>query len=177
MFTMNQTIHEKLKKIKMLAMDVDGILSDGQIIYNTDGVETKAFYVQDGLGLQALRRHGLVLAIITGRSSPMVERRAKELGIEHVIQGRDDKYTALSGLADQLGLDLSQCAYMGDDLPDLRAICQAGFGVSVPNGCQQAQAAADLVTQKPGGFGAVREICELILVAQGHYDDFIDGYR
>lgn len=168
---------KKAKNIKLLAMDVDGILSDGQIIYHSDDTETKAFYVQDGLGLQALRRFGLTLAIITGRNSPMVARRAKELGIEYVIQGRDDKYIALRDLAENLQLDLSQCAYMGDDLPDLKAVREAGLGISVPNGCEQTKAVADFVTQKTGGHGAVREVCELILQAQGFFDEFINQYR
>ena len=168
---------KKAKNIKLLAMDVDGILSDGQIIYHSDDTETKAFYVQDGLGLQALRRFGLTLAIITGRNSPMVARRAKELGIEYVIQGRDDKYIALRDLAENLQLDLSQCAYMGDDLPDLKAVREAGLGISVPNGCEQTRAVADFVTQKTGGHGAVREVCELILQAQGFFDEFINQYR
>lgn len=168
---------EKAKQIKLLAMDVDGILSDGQIIYHSDDTETKAFYVQDGLGLQALRRYGIMLAIITGRNSPMVARRAKELGIEYVIQGRDDKYVALRDLADQLQLSLSQCAYMGDDLPDLKAVREAGLGICVPNGCRETQAVADMITTKTGGHGAVREVCELILQAQGLFDDFINQYR
>ncbi|OOS02231.1 3-deoxy-D-manno-octulosonate 8-phosphate phosphatase (KDO 8-P phosphatase) [Moraxella cuniculi DSM 21768] len=174
---MNEQILQKAKNIKLFAMDVDGVLSDGQIIYDAQGVETKAFFVQDGLGLQAVRQAGVVLAIITGRSSAMVERRAKELGIAHVIQGRDDKFVALMDLAAQLGLDLSECAYMGDDLPDLKAVREAGFGISVANGCLQTQAVADYVTQKTGGQGAVREVCELILQAQDKFDDFVKKFQ
>ncbi|WP_066801933.1 KdsC family phosphatase [Moraxella oblonga] len=168
---------QKAQKIKLFAMDVDGILSNGQIIYDSNGNETKAFYVQDGVGLKGLRDIGIQLAIITGRSSPMVERRAKELGIKHVIQGQDDKFTQLSTLAVSLGLELNECAYMGDDLPDLMAIKYAGLGISVPNGCSEVQEIADLVTVKLGGHGAVREACEFILKAQSRYDDFIDGFR
>lgn len=164
---------QKLKKIKLFVMDVDGILSDGRIIYDSQGSETKAFFVQDGVGLKGLKDFGIQLAIITGRSSPMVERRASELGIDHVIQGRDDKFTQLSRLAQSLGLGLDECAYMGDDLPDLKAIKEAGVGISVPNGCKEAKTAADIVTQKAGGQGAVREACELLLMAQGHYDAFV----
>lgn len=170
---MNQTLLNKAKKIKLLAMDVDGVLSDGQIIYDTQGIETKAFFVQDGVGLKALQSAGIILAIITGRDSPMVARRATELGIDFVIQGRDDKLTALKTLAQDVGVTLEECAYMGDDLPDLTAICQAGLGISVPNGCTQARQAADFVTQKSGGYGAVREACELILQAQGRYEDWL----
>ncbi|MDO4440654.1 MAG: HAD hydrolase family protein [Moraxella sp.] len=166
-------ILQKASKIKLLAMDVDGILSDGKIIYNSYDVETKAFYVQDGVGLVALRQAGIILAIITGRSSPMVARRATELGIHHVVQGRDDKYTALSALAEQLGLPLEVCAYMGDDLPDLKAIREAGLGISVPNGVSLVQEYADVITTNKGGEGAVRQVCELILKAQDKYDAFI----
>lgn len=174
---MNQEkIIQKAAKIRMLAMDVDGVLSDGQIIYDTNHVETKAFYVQDGVGLQALKEGGIVLAIITGRTSPMVERRACELGIHHVIQGRDDKFTALTKLASDLNLSMDECAYMGDDLPDLKAIDRAGLGISVPNGATVVQQAADFVTTKAGGFGAVREVCELILQSQGKYDAFIKKF-
>ncbi len=174
--TDNALLLNKAKNIKLLAMDVDGILTDGKIIYDSQGVETKAFNVQDGLGLASLVKFGFVLAIITGRNSPMVERRAKELGIAHVIQGRDDKYVALSDLADSLGLSLNECAYMGDDLPDVKAIKNAGLGISVPNGCTIAQEQADMVTTRTGGNGAVREVCELILMATGHYEAFLAHY-
>lgn len=174
---MLQTIYQKAKNIKLFVMDVDGVLSDGKIIYNSHDVETKAFYVQDGVGLKALQSFGIELAIITGRSSPMVERRAYELGIRHLIQGRDDKFTALTSLAEALGFDLNQCAYMGDDLPDLKAVREAGLGISVPNGCFETQSVADIVTTKSGGDGAVREVCELILRAQGHYDAFVAKFQ
>ncbi|MCL1622678.1 HAD hydrolase family protein [Moraxella sp. Tifton1] len=170
------TVIEKAKKIKLLAMDVDGVLSDGQIIYDAQGVEAKAFHVQDGVGLVALEQVGIILAIITGRNSPMVARRAQELGIHHVVQGRDDKFTALMTLADELGLSLTECAYMGDDLPDLRAIREAGLGISVPNGVDIVKQAADFITTKAGGEGAVREVCELILKSQNKYNDFIQKY-
>lgn len=166
----------KAQKIKLFAMDVDGVLSNGQIIYNSYDVETKAFFAQDGVGLKALKDAGIILAIITGRVSPMVERRARELGITHVIQGQDDKFTELDKLAVSLGLELNECAYMGDDLPDLMAIKYAGLGISVSNGCAEAQAVADFVTQKAGGYGAVREACELILKAQDRYVDFVNGF-
>ena len=125
-------------------------MSDGQIIYNSEGTETKAFYVQDGLGLQALKQSGIILAIITGRSSAMVDRRAKELGISHIIQGQDDKLTALVGLAKKLGIELSHCAYIGDDLPDLKLCVRQGLGSVYPNGCEQTGAVSDYITTKTG---------------------------
>lgn len=166
-------LYQKARHIKLFAMDVDGVLTDGQLIYDAQGVESKAFFVQDGLGLKLLQKAGITLAIITGRSSPMVERRAAELGIDHVVQGRDDKFVALSELAQSLGLSLDECAYMGDDLPDLKAIKCAGLGMSVPNGCNQAREAAVFVTSKKGGEGAVRQACEVILMAKGVYEQFV----
>lgn len=160
-------------KIRLFAMDVDGVLTDGAIVYDSQGAESKAFCVQDGLGLAALRRHGFLLAIITGRNSAVVERRANELGVHHVIQGRHDKAAALGELADRLGVPLSQCAYAGDDLPDVKAIRLAGLGFSVANGCPQAKAAADIVTQNCGGHGAVRQMCEILLQRAGVYEDFL----
>ncbi len=163
----------KLQDIQLFAMDVDGILTDGKIIYDSAGNETKAFHVHDGVGLSAIKQAGVQLAIITGRSSVMVERRAKELGILHIIQGRDDKSVALSELAHTLSIPLEKCAYMGDDLPDVRAILAAGVGFSVPNACTAAKDCADFVTQQQGGHGAVREVCEIILQAKGEYAAFL----
>lgn len=166
----------KAQHIKLLALDVDGVLTDGSLIYDSQGVEIKTFNVPDGLGIQALLRFGVDVALITGRNSPMVERRAKELGIHHVIQGQDDKLTALSDLANHLGLDLTNCAYMGDDLIDVTAISQAGLGISVLNGCIEARQVADFIPTKAGGQGAVREVCMMILKAQGHYDALLKQY-
>lgn len=173
----DKEIISKAQKIKLFAMDVDGVLSDGKIIYNSYEVETKVFFVQDGFGLVSLKKYGISLAIITGRNSPMVDRRAKELGVDYVIQGRDDKYTQLKTLAERLGLDMTQCAYIGDDLPDLKALIHAGFGVAPANAVNEVKDAADFVTQKTGGNGAVREVCDFILKAQEHYDDFIAHFK
>lgn len=164
------------RPIRLFVMDVDGVLTDGQLIYDSQGAESKAFCVQDGLGLTALRDYGFMLAIITGRDSPVVQRRADELGIHHVIQGRNDKAAALTELAHMLDIPLAECAYVGDDLPDVKAITIAGVGFSVANGCLQAKQAADIVTKNSGGYGAVREICELLLQQAGRYDDFLDKF-
>lgn len=174
--TQSAEVIEKAQKIKLFAMDVDGILTDGKIIYDSQGSESKEFNVMDGLGLSALRQHGFILAIITGRNSPMVTRRAEELGIHHIIQGRDDKFAALSTLADSLGIPLEACAYMGDDLPDLKAVRLAGLGLTVPNAAKEVQAIANVITEKKGGEGAVREACELLLSAAGHYASFLERY-
>ncbi|WP_199508398.1 MULTISPECIES: KdsC family phosphatase [unclassified Psychrobacter] len=168
-----QDLIKKAGQVKLLVMDVDGILSDGKIIYDANGVETKAFYVQDGVGVKSLARYGIKTAIITGRNSVMVEKRAKELGIDYVVQGRDDKLVALKELLADLDITLEACAYMGDDLPDIKAMQSVGFAPTVPNAHPEVINRSDMVTTRTGGCGAVREICDLILKGHGHYPDFI----
>lgn len=160
-------IIEKAKPITLLALDVDGVLTDGKLYFGNSGEEMKTFNILDGLGIKLLRDHGITTAIITGRCSDLVARRAAELGIEHIYQGREDKLVALDELRRDLSLEFEQIAYMGDDLPDLSAIRQAGLGITVATGhCFVAQH-ADWQTEAGGGEGAVREACELILKAQG----------
>lgn len=171
-----QDLLNKAKNIKLLALDVDGILSDGKIIYDANGTETKAFYVQDGVGIKALQKFGIEVAIITGRNSPMVAKRADELGIQHIIQGRDDKVVALTELSEMLNISLEQCAYMGDDLPDIRALQVAGFSASVPNAHSEVIKHVDMVTTRYGGSGAVREVADIILKGHGVYHEFIQAY-
>lgn len=169
-------ILQKAQDIKLLALDVDGILSDGKLYYSNSGDEIKAFCTQDGLGIKLLQKNNIEVAIITGRTSQIVERRAGELGITSIVQGRDDKLVALKDLKKQYELEWHQIAYMGDDLPDLSAIQQAGFGASVPNGHLLVQDKADWVTSIEGGSGAVREIADLILQAQHKLDDAFNAY-
>jgi 3-deoxy-D-manno-octulosonate 8-phosphate phosphatase (KDO 8-P phosphatase) len=150
-------------RIRLFAMDVDGILTDGGVYIGSDGTELKRFHITDGLGLGMLRDRGLLLAWISGRASGATTRRAAELKIPHVIQNRRDKLAALTELVGQLGIALDQCVYMGDDIIDAPAIAAAGIGVTVPHAAALALAAADLVTRRPGGHGAVREVCDLLL--------------
>lgn len=175
-----QDLIEKAGKVKMLVLDVDGILSNGQIIYDANGVETKAFSVQDGVGIKALARYGILTAIITGRRSPMVDKRAKEIGIDYVVQGRDDKVVALKELMTMVDkaadITTADCAYMGDDLPDIKAMQTVGFAATVPNAHSEVINRSDMVTTRAGGYGAVREICDLILKGHGHYEAYIAGY-
>ncbi len=166
----------RAQKIELLALDVDGVLTDGRLYFHADGSETKTFHTQDGHRLKLLQQSGIKIALITGRESPMVTRRAVALGIEHIIQGRDDKLAALQELMNQLGLDFFQVAYCGDDLPDLAAIHLAGLGISVPNAPPYIQDAADWVTQTPGGFGAVREICDRLLEARGCWERVVETF-
>lgn len=176
---------KKAANIKLLALDVDGILSDGKIIFDANGVESKQFHVQDGLGITALHQYGIHVAIITGRISPMVAKRADELNIIHVLQGRDDKLTALKELLASKELlanlsspiSLNECAYMGDDLPDIKALQAVGFAATVPNAHREVINRVDMVTTRTSGEGAVREVCDLILKATGHYQDFIAKFE
>ncbi len=151
--------------IRLLALDVDGILTDGTVLVSSDGTEAKAFSILDGMGLKRLEKAGIAVAWISGRASGATTVRATELKIPHLIQGRTDKLAALQGLATQLGLTAEQIAYMGDDDIDAPAMAWAGIGATVPDAMPSALAAADHVTARPAGHGAVREVCELILGA------------
>jgi 3-deoxy-D-manno-octulosonate 8-phosphate phosphatase (KDO 8-P phosphatase) len=153
-------------RIRLFAMDVDGVLTDGTVVISSDGTESKRFAIIDGLGLVLLRDCGLELAWISGRTSAATLLRAAELKIPHVIQGRHDKLAALSEIAAGLGIPLGQCAYMGDDFIDAPAIAAAGIGISVPSALPDALAAADFVTRRLAGHGAVREVCDLLLDAR-----------
>jgi len=152
--------------IRLFAMDVDGVLTDGTVRISSDGTEAKSFSVLDGMGIVRLNRAGLAVAWISGRASGATTVRATELKIPHLIQGRTDKLAALSGLAAQLQLSSAECAYMGDDDIDAPAIAWAGIGLSVPGAMPAALRAARHVTRRPAGHGAVREVCELLLAAR-----------
>ena len=144
-------------------MDVDGILTDGTVTLAADGTETKKFSIIDGRGLVRCHDAGVVLAWISGRASAATTRRARELRIPHVVQGRNDKLAALQALARRLRLAAADVCYMGDDDVDAPALAWAGIGATVPEAQPAALAAAGIVTARPGGHGAVREVCELIL--------------
>jgi 3-deoxy-D-manno-octulosonate 8-phosphate phosphatase (KDO 8-P phosphatase) len=154
---------ERWAAIRLFAMDVDGVLTDGTIRIHSDGTESKSFSILDGMGLTRLAKAGLATAWISGRASGATTARATELKIPHLIQGRTDKLAALQELASRLGLAAGQCAYMGDDDIDAAAIAWAGVGVSVPGAMPAALAAAAYVTARPAGHGAVREVCEHLL--------------
>lgn len=147
----------------LLVLDVDGVMTDGKVTYTSDGAELKSFNIKDGVGIKQIQRAGIQTAIITGRVSPMVERRATELGIHHLIQGREDKLTALTELAASLSIDLKDVAYMGDDLPDIEAIANAGIGACPADAVAAVMAQADWISSLKGGEGCVREFCDHIL--------------
>ncbi len=147
-------------------MDVDGVLTDGTVQISSDGSEAKAFSILDGHGLRKLERAGIITAWISGRSSAATTRRATELEIPHVVQGRIDKLTALQQLAHALALSATECAYMGDDDIDAPAMAWAAIGIAPPTAMPAAAAAADYVTERPAGRGAVREVCEQLLASR-----------
>jgi 3-deoxy-D-manno-octulosonate 8-phosphate phosphatase (KDO 8-P phosphatase) len=156
---------------------VDGILTDGSIYYGNGGEELKAFNIKDGMGIKLLQRAGVIVAIITGRQSEIVERRARELGIRDIIQGREDKLNALTALCRDKDLPMDQCAYMGDDLPDLAAITSAGLGLTVSDAADAVKREADWISSAPGGHGAVREACETLLDAREQLTSLLAEYR
>ncbi|HBX27573.1 MAG TPA: HAD family hydrolase [Gammaproteobacteria bacterium] len=153
--------------VRLMAFDVDGVFTDGALYYSADGDALKVFNILDGLGLKLLQKAGIQTAIISGRASPMVERRFTELNVDFVIQNREDKGQALAELARKLNFEQKDLGYMGDDFPDLTTLAVAGFFASVPNAPNLVQEEAAFVTNSFGGHGAVRELCEFLLKAQG----------
>ena len=166
-----------IKPIQLLVMDVDGILTEGNLSFLADGSEIKSFNILDGLGIKLLMESGVKTAIITGRQSNQVIQRAESLGINYIQQGREDKLTALQELWKNTGYNASNTAYIGDDLPDLSAIVAARFGVTVPNGHWLVKENADHITTQSGGRGAARELCELIMTCQGTLDNALERFK
>ncbi|MBW7956779.1 MAG: HAD hydrolase family protein [Deltaproteobacteria bacterium] len=165
------TVAEKIKAVKLAIFDVDGVLTDGRIIFDAHGTETKFFDVKDGHGIKLLMRSGIDAAIITARESKVVQLRADDLGISLVYQGMKDKKAALESISARTGLPPSAMAYVGDDIIDLPVIRRVGFSAAVSDAVQEVKEAVDYVTGKPGGKGAVRELAELILKVQGKWDE------
>ena len=167
----------RAQKIELLLLDVDGVLTDGSILYTADGIEIKRFHVRDGSGLKFWHGHGKRSAIISGRTTPAVERRARELGIAPVFQGCAAKLPALDALLAETGLRPEQVCAIGDDLPDLPILQRSGLAVSVADGCAEVRAAVDYVTPNPGGHGAVRDAVEWLLRLQGHWDSTVAEFH
>jgi 3-deoxy-D-manno-octulosonate 8-phosphate phosphatase (KDO 8-P phosphatase) len=155
-----------LSAIRLLVLDVDGVLTDGRLRYGARGELEKSFHVRDGFGIRALQAAGIAVAIISGRSSPAVTRRCEELGIRHTHQGIEDKGATLRQLLSSLGLQARQCACVGDDSPDVPLLAQAGLAVAVADAHPSALALAHRRTRLPGGAGAVREVCDWLLAAR-----------
>ncbi len=168
--------HEHARQLRLMAFDVDGVLTDGALYFTAQGDEIKAFNSLDGHGLKMLADAGILLAIITGRRSRAVELRAANLGIELLLQGVEDKLSAMQGLLQQHNLSFAAAGYMGDDVVDLPLLRACGFSASVPNGHALVRSHVDYVTRAAAGQGAVREVCELILAAQGKLDAALAPY-
>lgn len=165
-----------LSNIKLLLLDVDGVLTDGRIIYDSHGGESKAFDVKDGHGLKLVQRAGIRVGIITGRQSNVVDHRAAELGIELVYQGAKDKLLPFREILKKLSLAPEEVAYVGDDIVDLPVMRQVGFAATVADAVDEVQAVAHMVSTRPGGRGGVREICDYLLKKSGRWSTVTDRY-
>jgi len=176
---MTKNAAERAKKIKIFLMDVDGVLTDGKMYYlpgrDSGMVEFKAFHALDGIGLRLLNQFGIITGVITGRESPGTEERAKDLGMSYAYQGFLSKVEPLERILADTGLTPENVAYMGDDWTDIPVLKRAGLACAPANALDEVKAAAQLVTRKEGGMGAVREACDLILKSQGHWDTVM-GY-
>lgn len=159
-----------------MAMDVDGVLTDGLAFYGSDGFEGLSFDVQDGSGIKYLQRNGIEIALITGRSVPAVRERAETLGIEYLYQGAKVKLDAYKDLKNRTGFTDQQIGYAGDDLPDIPLLRTVGLAVAVANAREEIKQLADIVTTAPGGHGAIREIAEIILKSRGTWESVLNRY-
>ncbi len=177
MITIPDNILERAKKIRLLVLDVDGVLSDGKLYFSNSGEEIKAFNSLDGHGIKMLQKTGVDVAIITGRTSHIVETRAKNLGIKYLLQGREDKWDALTELRQDIpSIADDQIAHMGDDYPDLPLISRLGLGLTTANAHTAVKQHSHWQSQYNGGEGAVREACDLIMVAQETFDSALAPY-
>ena len=173
---MKKKIRGKLEKIKMLILDVDGVMTDGRIIMDSDGREMKNFYVRDGHGLVMLQRHGIQVAILTGRTSLVVDHRARDLKITEVYQGALNKKDVFARILGKNSLTPEQVAYLGDDIVDIPVLRLVGFSAAVADAADEVKKQVDYVTVCRGGQGAVREICEMLLTAQGFWPEIAGRY-
>jgi 3-deoxy-D-manno-octulosonate 8-phosphate phosphatase (KDO 8-P phosphatase) len=170
-------MHDKLKKISLLLLDVDGVMTDGGIIYDASGLETKRFNVKDGHGIKMLQRYGVEVGIITGRTSIVVDNRARELGISLVYQGSLKKIDSYEDIKHRTGLADDRIAYMGDDVIDVPVLRRVGFSAAPLDGLSEVLSVVDYVATLPGGCGAVREVCDHILKARGAWDEIAARYE
>lgn len=164
--TITKDVLARAKKIKVVIFDVDGVMTDGGLTISDDGLEYKTFNSQDGLGMKLLKQSGVEMAIITGRSSKVVTQRAESTGVAHFYQGVDDKLIAFNDLLKKMNIQAEEAAFMGDDVVDMPPMLRCGLAISVPAAPESVKQRSHYVTQKQGGRGAVREVCELIMQAQ-----------
>lgn len=169
-------IRARAEAVRLAAFDVDGTLTDGRIVLDAAGNESKSFHVADGLGLKLLGEFGIGVAFVTARSGSVVPARARELGVRHVFTGVPDKLACLDELAAKVGISRAQIAFMGDDLPDLRVLAAVGFAIAPADAHPWVRERVHWRTRLPGGHGAARELCDLVLGAQGHADAVLKRY-
>ncbi len=169
-------MNDKAKNIRLLILDVDGILTTGIVYYISNGSDMRGFNLHDGLGIKLLQKTGVKVAVISAKNSEAVARRLAELKVEHIYLGQEEKLEAYQALKQKLALSDEQIAYMGDDLPDLPVLKRVGFSITVPQAPAIIQQHVDLTTKNKGGKGAVREICEFIMQAQDSYQTVIQSY-
>jgi 3-deoxy-D-manno-octulosonate 8-phosphate phosphatase (KDO 8-P phosphatase) len=176
MLDLNPEQLDKIKQLKLLILDVDGVLTDGRLFFDEHGKEYKCFHARDGHGIKLLQQSGVEVAVISGRKSQSVAIRMQSLGVEHVYQGHENKRAAFAELLQNLNLRPEQVAHVGDDVLDLPIMLQAGFAVAVFDANFAVKQRADWCTQSPGGLGAVREVCDLIMQVQGTFDAMLQTY-
>ena len=169
-------VYDRAARIRLALFDVDGVLTDGALYVDDDGRETKRFHVHDGHGLKMLGQVGIEVGIITARASPALEHRAAELGIDHVFTRCTDKLGTARKLASSVGLDLEHCCYTGDDAVDVPLLLECGLAIAVSDANHIARHVAHWVTPSAGGNGAVRDVCEMLIYAQGQFDDLVSAY-
>lgn len=174
--SLEEKIQRKLAQVRHLILDVDGVLTDGKLYFDNNGNELKTFHTLDGHGIKMLQKSGVSVAIITGRRSNVVEKRAHDLGITRLIQGREDKLSAFQELFAGENVPMENVAYVGDDYPDLQLMTRVGCPIAVPNAAPPVLERALWVTSKQGGEGAVREVCDRIMQAQGTFDTALAPY-
>ena len=173
---MSPDLRARARGVQLLILDVDGVLTDGRLYYGDAGDELKAFHIHDGLGIKMLRATGIEVAIVTGRSARAVELRAQNLGIAHVFQGVADKLVVFERLLKQFGLPAAATAAMGDDLPDLPLLRRCGLAACVPEAPALVRSHSQFIANRSGGAGAVRELCELVMAAQGTLEARMEDY-
>lgn len=167
---------QKAQSIRLLILDVDGVLTNGTIYYGTNGIELKGFHIHDGMGIKLLQKAGIPVAIISGKNSEPVARRLQDLNVEHVFLGHTDKLPIYEALKQKLGMADNEIAYVGDDLPDLPLLRRTGLSITVPGAPATIAEHVDFITKNAGGAGAVREVCEFILKAQNKYENVVKSY-
>ncbi|WP_319380038.1 HAD hydrolase family protein [Thiomicrorhabdus sp.] len=171
-----QPLVDKARKIKLLILDIDGVMTDNKLIYSDQGIELKAFYTRDGHGMVMLQKSGVEIGIITGRKSPLIDKRMRDLKVKHVYQGVPDKLPSFQDLVSRLGLELDEIAYIGDDILDLPILMRVGLSVTPADGDPEVKSRVDHISAFSGGNGCVREMCELLMKSQETWQQHMDFY-